>query len=366
MKNLILFILILSGFSINSYSQTYYNPSNKVDLTITIKESYKPVDYSKIGRDFNTMIQNELQRRENLKRYYDEIYYQTKNSVYSGTVLTSDNLVNSKILMVQKEVIEYLDIYNRLLKSGSMRPEEYESNVRNIYYTYMNNNQVFLQIVQYKYNKDLQLGDQTKINEHNKIYTNTLNSIKEFQFDNSGEIEFVLEGLIYPNNSSNSMYDFVRSSCEGGYDSYKRSWDNKLREELISIEKEQKRVEEEMKKNKVVFDRLFELRKETFDYRKMILLKLSEKERKKFRQEEKEYFFQTLEKVYLDSNKKLTSKFSKIVLESLMTDEDSEFRFVNFFYWNGQDSLLDPENHKGSEVYLNILLSFYKTKSPNN
>lgn len=342
-------------FSLNSYSQTYYNPSNKVDLTITIKESYKPVDYSKIGRDFNTMIQNELQRRENLKRYYDEIYYQTKNSVYSSTVLTSDNSVNSKILMVQQEVIKYLDIYNRLLKNGSMKPEEYESNVRKIYYTYMNNNQVFLQIVQYKYNKDLQLGDQTKINDHNKLYTITLNSIEKLELNNSGDIEFVLNGLIYPNNSSNSLYDFVRSSCEGGYETYKRNWDNKLRDELISIEK-----------NKVVFDRLFQLRKETFDYRKMIFLKLSEKERKNFRQEEKEYFIQTLGNDVNDINNKLTSKRSKYILKSLLTVEDSEFRFVNMFFWNGRDVLLSPGNQTGSELYFNILMGFYKSKIPNN
>ena len=80
MKNQFLLFTIFLVCSVKSYSQkTYFDPSNKVDLTITIKESYKPVDYSKIGRDFNTMIQNELQRRENLKRYYDEIYFQTKN-----------------------------------------------------------------------------------------------------------------------------------------------------------------------------------------------------------------------------------------------------------------------------------------------
>lgn len=363
-KYIILFFTFL--FSINSYSQTYYNPSNNVNLTITIKESYKPVDYSKIGRDFNTMIQNELQRRENLKRYYDEIYFQTKNSVYSSTVLTSDNLLNSKILMVQSKVIRYLEVYNRSLKSGMMKPDEYESNVRNIYYKYMNTNQVFLQIVQFKYNKDLQLGDQTKINEHNKLYTNTLNSIDGFRFNNSEEIEFVLNGLIYPNTTINSLYDFVRSSSEGEYETYKTNWDDKLRDELISIEKEQKRLKEEMDKNKVVSDRLFQLRKETFDYRKMIFLKLSEKERKKFRQEEKEYFIQTLENDVKDHNKKLTSKKSKYILKSIFTVEDSEFRFVNMFYWNGQDVLLNPSNYKGLEVYFNILMGFYKSKSPNN
>ena len=224
MKNLILLFFFI-GWSKTSYTQTYYNPSNKKDLTIKIKKPNKPVDYSKIGKDFNIMIQNELQRRENLKRYHDEIYYQTKNSIYSSTVLTKDNLVNSKILMVQSEVISFLEVVNRLLKSGQIRPEEYESLVRNIFYTYMNCNQVFLQIVQYKFNKDLELGDQIKINEHNKLYTNTLNSIEKFKINNDKKIESVLNGLIYPNNTSEFLYDFVRSSCEGGYDTYRKNWE---------------------------------------------------------------------------------------------------------------------------------------------
>lgn len=366
MKNLFLFILFLSGFSINSHSQTYYNPSNKVDFTITIKESYKPVDYSKIGRDFNTMIQNELQRRENLKRYYDEIYYQTKNSVYSGTVLTSDNLVNSKILMVQSEVIKYLDIYNRLLKSGMMKPDEYESNVRNIYYTYMNTNQVFLQIVQYKYNKDLQLGDQTKINEHNKLYTNTLNSIEKLELNDSGKIEFSLNGLIYPNNTSDFLYDFVRSSSEGKYETYKSDSDIKVNNEKRFLEIQEKKRKDEELKNKEEFDRLNEIRNETFDLRKSILVKLTEKEKKEFREEEKEYILNGLEKLYLENKVKYTPKTLKGIWERIFSTEDLDFRFVSLFYFDIQDPLLDPENFVWSEIYFNLIKGFSESKNPNN
>uniref|UniRef100_UPI0040472793 hypothetical protein n=1 Tax=Algoriphagus sp. TaxID=1872435 RepID=UPI0040472793 len=355
MKNLILVILFLVGLSTNSHSQTYYNPSNKVDFTITIKESYKPVDYSKIGRDFNTMIQNELQRRENLKRYYDEIYFQTKNSVYSSTVLTSDNLINSKILMVQQEVIERLDIYNRLLKSGMVKPNEYESDVRNIYYTYMNTNQVFLQIVQYKYNKDLELSNQTKINEHNKLYTNTLNSIKEFRFNNSGDIEFVLNGLIYPNTTTNSLYDFVRSSSEGGFTDYK---------EKFEVEEKKKKEEELFQKNE--YQRIYDLRRSTFDLRKSILIKLTEKEKRGFREEEKEYILNGLENLYLENKVKYTPKTLKGIWERIFSTEDLDFRFVSLFYFDTQDPLLDPENFVWSEIYFNLIKGFSESKNPNN
>ena len=353
MKNLIFFFLIFSGFSVKSHAQTYYyNPSNKMDLKIIIKESFKPVDYSKIGRDFNTMIQDELQRRENLKKYYDEIYYQTKNSVYSGTVLTSDNLINSKILMVQKEVIEYLDIYNRLLKSGSMRPEEYESKVRNIFYSYMNNNQVFLQIVQYKYNVDLQLGDQNKINEQTKIYNKTLLSIEKFEFNNSGEIEFILNGLIYPNNSINSLYDFVRSSLDGRYESYKKKWEDK--QINISIEK-QNEIE---KQNKITkeSEKLKSYRREVFDLRKNRLSNFNNRERKRYRKEEMDFIRNKLIKeVGINKSDKL-----KKDIKILFDKENEKFEFVTFMTFNGKDPLDSEKNFKVIKFNVDSIHEFAK------
>lgn len=352
MKNLIFFSLILSVFSIKSYAQSYYyNPSNKMDFTIVIKESFKPVDYSKIARDFNTMIQDEFRRRENLKKYYDEIYYQTKNSVYSGTVLTSDNLINSKILMVQNEVIEYLDIYNRLLKNGSMKPEEYESKVRNIFYTYMNNNQVFLQIVQYKYNMDLQLGDQNKINELTKIYNNTLLSIEKMEFNNFGEIQFILNGLIYPNNSINSLYDFVRSSSEGGYDSYKKKWEDKQRniaiEKLKTIEKQKEIIKES--------EKLKRYRREVFDLRKNTLLKLNNRERKRYRKNEIDFILQKIQENGMDRGYNLNKN-----IKILFDKENKNFEFITFVTFNGSDPLDSEKNFKGLTFFLDCINEFAK------
>jgi hypothetical protein len=353
MKNLILFILLISGFSIKTYSQrTYYNPSNKVDFTITIREAYKPVDYGKIGRDFNTMIQDELERRENLKRYYYEIYYQTKSSVYSSTVLTSDNLVNSKILMVQKEVIDKLDTYYSLLRGGLMNPDGYESWVKNIFYTYMNSNQVFLQIVQYKYNKDLELDDQTKISEHDKLYNNTLNSIIRFEINNPQKIEFVLDGLVYPNTNSTNLYEFVRSSSEGEYDTYKNNLDVKLKNELKYLEIQKDYTE--------VYDRIYILRKNTFDLRKEILSKLDDNGREIFRKEERDFIILKIRELYdlgwtppQKGNSK--SQEEKDLLKEYFNDENQNFEFVRFYYGNGTYPLSHPEYLITIEYFLEIL-----------
>jgi hypothetical protein len=296
------------------------------------------VDYSKIGRDFNTMIQDELERRENLKRYYYEIYYQTKNSVYSSTVLTSDNLVNSKILMVQKEVIDKLDTYYSLLRGGLMNPDGYESWVKNIFYTYMNSNQVFLQIVQYKYNKDLELDDQTKISEHDKLYNSTLNSIIRFEINNPQKIEFVLDGLVYPNTNSTNLYEFVRSSSEGEYETYKNNLDVKLKNELKYLE-----------------------------IQKEILSKLDDNGREIFRKEERDFIILKIRELYdlgwtppQKGNSK--SQEEKDLLKEYFNDENQNFEFVRFYYGNGTYPLSHPEYLITIEYFLEILESFSKTK----
>jgi len=355
-----IFLLLFLSFTLFSFSQkTYYNPSNKVDIIITIKESYKPVDFSKIGRDFNTMIQNELQRRENLKRYYDEIYYQTKNSVYSSTVLTSDNLINSKILIVQNRVMDELDIYNRLLKSGMMKPTEYESNVRSIYFTYMNTNQIFLQIVQYKYNKDLELQDQTKINEHSKLYINTLNSIKDFRIYNSNVIEFVLNGLIYPNRNLNYLYEFVRSSSDGDFGNYKDKFDT---------EENKKKETELFQKNE--YRRIYDFRRSTFDLRGSIMSKLNEKEKKNFRIEEEKFIKQSIEYLFnqlvqsgfnptLKGNSK--KEVERNILNRLFKHEMDSFEFEGFFYdFKRNDILSNPNNFNEIDFFLGVLDKFLK------
>ena len=88
-----LFIILIFIFlhSQNSYSQTYYNPKTTLDITIKVIEPYKPVNYSEIGKNINDVIQKELLRRETLKRYYDDITYETQNNILTNTYLNDDN-----------------------------------------------------------------------------------------------------------------------------------------------------------------------------------------------------------------------------------------------------------------------------------
>ena len=71
------FLLLLLPFVCLSQT-TYYNPSQKLDITITVKEPFERVNYAEIGQNFNNAMQTELAKREALKKYYENIYYETK------------------------------------------------------------------------------------------------------------------------------------------------------------------------------------------------------------------------------------------------------------------------------------------------
>ena len=209
MKNIsFCFIVLFLKFNPILFCQTYYNPRENINITLTVKEPYKPVNYAEIGRNFNNALNAETARREALKNYYDQIYFETKNSIISGTYLTNDNSINNKILLLQSASIEHLDVLNRLLKNGMKQPSEYESQIRSTYSNYINTNQLFLNVSRYQYNKLNELSNEILKAQFNDRFRETLNSISEFSFNPYG-VDFKLTGLIYPSSNSNKLYDFI-------------------------------------------------------------------------------------------------------------------------------------------------------------
>ena len=139
----LLFVCLI--FSKTADAQIYYNPNQSIDLTVTIKEPYKPINYAEIADNFTSAIKQAAARRDALKRYYDDIAYETKNSIYSNTILTNDYSIDNKILILQQEAIDDIYIKHTLLKSGQLNPRVYENSVRDIYYSFMRANREMLQ-----------------------------------------------------------------------------------------------------------------------------------------------------------------------------------------------------------------------------
>ena len=69
MKNKVVILLttVLMAGNIKLGAQTYYNPKDEINITLTIKEPFKPINYYEIGKNFNNMLQEEAARREALK-----------------------------------------------------------------------------------------------------------------------------------------------------------------------------------------------------------------------------------------------------------------------------------------------------------
>lgn len=235
MKSHILFVLLFVGFCIQTNGQTYYSPEEdiNVNLTITIKEPYKPINYSEITQNFNDQLQAEVQRREALKRYYDDIAYQTINTIQTSTYLTSDNQLNSFILELQSKAIENTNMFNRLLKSGyyGRNTNKYEQDVRSGFTSFINANQNLLYVLKYKVNTISLMLNQNEINEFNETYQLALKCVDKFSFNSDyNSVYFHLNKCLYLGNEKNkcsSLLNFISSACEGNLNKYKQAYKTK-------------------------------------------------------------------------------------------------------------------------------------------
>jgi hypothetical protein len=284
MKNKVVIILttFLMASNINLKAQTYYNPREEINITLTIKEPYKPVNYYEIGNNFNNMLQEEVAKREALKRYYDQIYFETKNSVSANTYLTDDNDLNQKILLLQNATLENLDRQNSSLKMGFVKPDDYERNLRTCYYNYINNNQIFLNLCRFKYLKLVEYKSDSLKNVFNSDFKTALKSITNFKVE-VNSIEFNVEGLAEyisatEKKSINQLYMFITNVCEGNLALYQSNW------------KEISLIREEKAKTVQAFnDQWVKMVSEIMVSRDAKLQPLDEKEKKKYLKNEREY-----------------------------------------------------------------------------
>lgn len=235
-KIVILLTTVLVASDIKLSAQTYYNPRDEINITLTIKEPYKPVNYYEIGQNFNNMLQEEKARREALKKYYDQIYFDTKSSVSMNTYLTDDNTLNQKILLLQNATLENLDRLNKSLKIGMIKQENYEMALKSCYYNYINDNQIFLNLSRYKFIKLEEIKNNSLINKFNNDFKTALNSIISFNLENN-KSEYRAVGLseaiaAEDKKSIKTLYSFITNACDGNLEQYKNNWEkrNKISE----------------------------------------------------------------------------------------------------------------------------------------
>jgi hypothetical protein len=291
----VLFVLLTEQICMSQ--STYYAPNNNVNITITIREPYKPIDWSKFSNDFSNQINAIVAKREAQKKYLDDILYETINSTHSYTQLTNDNVVNSCLLNLKTKIIERLNVLNNLLKSGQITPESYESSLRKTYYDYVGANQVFLNLVVYKSNSMSSQSSYSQRSTFEETFRNTVGSITSFEV-NEYSITFNLSGLSYPNNNINNLYQLVSSSCEGQFSNYKSRWvqEKNSEKKLNDYKRASEFAENEKKKSNNQIWHNFKV--EVFGARQNCLNQLNEEQKNEYYRNEKKVIFNSLMNEY--------------------------------------------------------------------
>ena len=333
------FLLLLLPFVCLSQT-TYYNPSQKLDITITVKEPFKRVNYAEIGQNFNNAMQTELAKRETLKRYYENIYYETKNSIYENSIFTNDYNIDKLINNLQSSAIRKIDVLYTLLTQGQKQPNLYESELKKVYYEYNNGNRQLAYISKYKYQKTNAISSPNDLSEFNLIFEKVINSISSFEFDYQGNINFELNKILYDgNNSINNILTFVSAVCDKqiNLDELKQNYDNKLKDDLIKERKEKK-----------------ELAQSFFDFyanRLATLNSLDDKKRVKYLMNELKYVKKNYNHSFCQEYVSKSDKFisenvifniidKKIILNRDEVDESKIIYVENFYDWSSDRKLL--------------------------
>lgn len=303
MKNLFVFLAII--FSFTCYSQTYYNPSQKLDINITVREPFKQINYAEIGQNFNNSIQAQLAKREALKKYYENIYFDTKNSIVESSIFTNDYVIDKLIYNLQSSTIKRIDVLYHLLTTGQKQPNIYESELKKVYYEYNNANRQIAYISKYKYQKTNAITSPYDLSEFNLIFENVINSISSFEYDYQGNINFELNKILYDgNNSINNILTFVSAVCDKqiNLDELKQNYDDKLKDEAL-------KKREEMQKTAYSIFGFYASRFKTIN-------SLNENERKKYLKNELKFIKKRMPNSYLN----YFSKSDDFIAENVIYD----------------------------------------------
>ena len=243
MKNLLVLLGIFGSFICKS--QTYYNPSQKLDINITVKEPFKRVNYAEIGQNFNNAMQAELAKREALKQYYENIYYETKNSINENSIFTNDYNIDKLIYNLQSSTIKQIDVLYKLLTQGQKQPNVYESELKRVYYEYNNSNRQLAYISKYKFQKTNSIKSPEELSEFNLLFEKVLNSISSFNIDNQGKINFEVNEIIYDRSKSiNDILTFVSMVCDKQIDfsELRQNFENKVKDDAIKEKQKMRKI----------------------------------------------------------------------------------------------------------------------------
>ena len=337
-------------FSFVCRSQTYYNPRETIDINLTIQEPYKPINYNQIGQDFNNTLQAELARREALKKYYADIYYQTKASMYENSILTNDYQIDNLILKLRSTADQHVQGLYNLLTSGQLNPNSFESKIRASYYEYINSNRGLAYLSKYKFQKTNLISSSVDLSEFNLLFDKAINSVSSFNFSySSSKLNFEVTEFMYEGNKSvDGILSYVTMICDKqiDIDELKLRLENKLKEDSIKKRQEMKEISES------IFG--------FYATRMNTLNSLTEKEKIKYLKGELKYIKSSTNKYYKNYIlPKYVSKYATKVPEYVVYNIVSEKMLINFEEEDDSKIIYNEEFFNNSNDY-KFLVKLYE------
>jgi hypothetical protein len=320
-------------------SQTYfgYQPREK--------EAY--VDYNQVNKDLNDAIQKKIKEREELKEYYNDLYYESKNTIESSTQLSNNSTVNSKILSMQLSALSRLNGINLAMQNGTSNISYYESQINSLINNFKSANQIFLNIALYYDGKIREFKNSSEKDLFEKYFSESVNSVKDFSFV-SYETTFSLNELVYPDCTIKNLYHFISTSSEGKYDTYKNAWIEKQ----ISI---QKNIENEREEREKKYQGMVNARRELFTNRTTFINSLSKEDIEKYKKNERKHIIESLK------NLKKQNAIPKNT--DIKKEVDYWLRLENYkheFFLLDKTSYKEPLDYPIPRCILGILYNMYR------
>jgi hypothetical protein len=325
--------------NISSYSQTYfgYQPREK--------DSY--VDYNQVSKDINDAVQKKIQEREALKKYYNDLYYESKNTIESSTQLSNNSIINSKILSMQLSAQSRLNGINLAMQNGTSNISYYESQINSLINNFKSANQIFLNIALYYDSKIRVLNNSSEKDLFEKYFSASILSIRDISFV-SYETTFSLDELVYPDCTIKNLYHFVSTSSEGKYETYKNDW----KEKQLSI---QKNIEKEREEREKKYQGMVNARRELFTNRTTFMNSLSTENIKKYKKNERKHIIESL--------KNLKKQYAIPQNTDIKKEVDYWLRLENYkheFFLLDKTSYKEPLDYPIARCILGILYNMYR------
>ena len=260
--------------------------------------SFGQVNYAQIGTDLSNQLYEESERRKKLKRYYDELWTNTKNQILSSDARTSDVTIDKMIFEIQELFVDHANNLNRLLKSGSLNPSIYETKMSSVFIDYKSSTNRLQNLYADKLSK-------MKIyQDFEKHFDKVARHITGFYMsdDNRGP-RFAIKGLIFNDDKSLSgllkffnQFASNNSSYDENVAAFKIAEEKRLQRFKIAEEKrlqrEAERIkiqEEEALKIKSHNAKIYQLTRNFVIRRELKISKFSTKELKQFYKQEIKY-----------------------------------------------------------------------------